>query len=299
MDTRTHTRRMSFCPALAAVVFGGSLLGVLPACSTPQDPAEGARSAAIETLPDTTDPAGPSPSEILMGYKSHAPPRLSLAADVAAFIDWAGASHVDEEDDVRKAIAAAAQNKEVISALIAEVERVQTTDHPRALLALGLLGETRSAGAQDYFTAFVRRPLPDKGTVVEGEIIEQTLAAQLQGKAVDGLAFINTASANEVVTEVIARHSSKIVRAEAINAYLWNHGDSAEARESLARVVREDERILLDRVRRIAGETAETFDPKLEQFLKQHPEVVATDVELGTAPTRPDEPVPGDEPPKF
>jgi hypothetical protein len=64
-------------------------------------------------------------------------------------------------------------------------------------------------------------------------------------------------------------------------------------------VVREDERILLDRVRRIAGETAETFDPKLEQFLKQHPEVVATDVELGTAPTRPDEPVPGDEPPKF
>jgi hypothetical protein len=290
---------MRSCTALVAVMLGGSLLGALPACSTPQDSAQVAQSATDEPLPGTADPPGPPPSEILRAYRSHSPPRLDTASDVAAFIDWAAASHVDEEDDVRRAIAAVARNRAVLSALITEIERAQTADHPRALLALGLLGETRSADAQDYFTAFVRRPLPTTGTVIEGEIIEQTLAAQLQGKAVDGLAFINTESANQVVTEVIARHSSRIVRAEAINAYLWNHGDSAAARESLARVVREDERILLDRVRRVAGERAETFDPKLEQFLRQHPEVMAAAPEQGTQPTPPDEPVPGDEPPRF
>jgi hypothetical protein len=299
MDTRVHAQRMPFGATLAMIVFGGGLLGTLPACSTPQDSAESAQNAVVDPAPAAKELAGPSPSAILSEYRLHAPPRLGAAADVAAFLDWTGASHVDEEDDVRSALAAAAQNKEVISALIAEVERVQRTDQPRALLALGLLGETRSADAQNYFTVFVRRPLPSEGTVVDGEIIEQTLAAQLQGKAVDGLAFINTASANEVVLEVAARHASKIVRAEAINAYLWNHGDSAEARARLAQVVQQGEQILIDRVRRIAGEKADTFDPKLARFLRQHPEASATAPERGTATSPPDDPAPGDPPPEF
>jgi predicted Fe-Mo cluster-binding NifX family protein len=300
MDKRSRTTKSPFGAALAAVVaFSGGLgLTLLPACSAPQEPGQVARSADDEA-PDTRDPAGVSPSEILKQYKLHAPPPLTAAAHVAAFLDWAGASHVDEADDVRKAIAGAAQNKGVLSALIAEVERAQTTDHPRALLALGLLGETRSAAAQDYFTELVHRALPDKGTVIDGEIIEQTLAAQLQGKAVDGLAFINSDSSNKVVTEVIGRHGSKIVRAEAINAYLWNHGDTDDARKSLAQVVRKDDAVLLDRVRRVAGETADTFDRKLEQFLAKHPELVAADPEEAKEPVRPDAPGSTDEPPEF
>lgn len=251
--------------------------------------------------PGTTEAAGPSPSEVLKRYKLHAPPPLTSAGEVAAFLDWAGASHVDEQDDARKAIAAAAGNKEVVQALIAEVEHVQVSDHTRALLALAVLGETRSPIAQGFFTDFARRPLPKEGTVIEGEIIEQTRAAQLQGKAVDGLAYINDESANKVVVEIIAGHPSAVVRAEAINAYLWNHGDSAEARRVLSQFVRRDEAILLDRVRRVTGETAASFNAKLEAFLKQHPEVIPPRPEpLKTAPRPGDQVQSFDEkPPAF
>jgi hypothetical protein len=181
---------------------------------------------------------------------------------------------VNEREDARKAIADAGSNKDVVQALIKEVERVQTLDHTRALLALALLGETRSPEAQAFFVEFTRRPLPTGGPVIEGEIIEQTRAAQLQAKAVDGLAYANNESSNKVVTEIISNHPSKIVRAEAINAYLWNHEDGDEARTLLAQYVRKDELILIDRVRRTTGENAESFNRKLDQFLKKHPEVV-------------------------
>ncbi|HRI38184.1 MAG TPA: hypothetical protein PLO50_06475 [Nitrospira sp.] len=224
-------------------------------------------------VPETKTANGPSPSKILNQYRLHSPPPFTSGADVPRFLDWAGASHVDEREDVRNANAAG-NTKEVVEALINEVERGKTLDHPRALLALSLLGETRSPEAQMFFSEFARRPLPTEGTVIEGEIIEQTRAAQLQAKAVDGLAYANNESSNQVVMEIIANHPSKIVRAEAINAYLWNHGDSPEARIRLSQYVRKDERILIDRVRRTTGETAESFNRKLDAFLKQHPEVI-------------------------
>ena len=231
------------------------------------------RTKSPKDAPGTNMAAGPRPSEILKGYKVHAPPPLVSGDDVPHFLDWAGASHVDEREDARKAIADAGSNKDVVQALIKEVERVQTLDHTRALLALALLGETRSPEAQAFFGEFTQRPLPTGGPVIEGEVIEQTRAAQLQAKAVDGLAYANNESSNKVVTEIISNHPSKIVRAEAVNAYLWNHGDSDEARTFLSQYVRKDELILIDRVRRTTGENAESFNRKLDQFLKKHPEV--------------------------
>lgn len=237
--------------------------------------------------PRTKRAGEPSPSQILKHYPLHAPPPLASGDQVASFLDWAGASHVDEREDGRKVIAAAAGNPEVVQALIDEVEHVQAIDHTRALLALAVLGETRSPLAQQYFTGFVHRPLPNEGTVIEGEIIEETRAAQLQAKAVDGLAYVNTESADKVVMDVIASHPSKIVRAEAVNAYLWNHGDSTAAQRMLSQFVRKDEAILIDRVRRVTGETAQTFNAKLAEFLKQHPELAPPPPEKSEAAARP------------
>jgi hypothetical protein len=231
------------------------------------------RNQAGKNAPATNAPGGPSPSTLLKSYELHSPPSLASASDVPRFLDWAGASHVDERDDARKVLAEAASRPDVIDGFIKEIERVQTADHTRALLALALLGETRNPTAQDFFAEFARRPLPTTGPVIEGEIIEQTRAAQLQAKAVDGLAYANTEAANRVVTQIIAEHPSKIVRAEAINAYLWNHGDSDEARKFLAHFVRKDDSILLDRVRRDTGDTAEVFNSKLAAFLQKHPEL--------------------------
>jgi len=232
------------------------------------------RTPVSRDAPAATVVGGPRPSEILRHYSLHTPPPLASAGDVPRFLDWAGASHVDEKEDARQAVAAAAGHHDIVQALIDEIERVQFSDHTRALLTLALLGETRSADAQRYFSEFVKRPLPTQGTLIEGEIIEQTRAAQLQAKAVDGLAYANSESSNRVVMEVISGHPSKIVRAEAINAYLWNHGDTDEARKALSRYVRKDDQILLDRVRRSTGESADAFNRKLAQFLRLHPEAI-------------------------
>jgi hypothetical protein len=251
--------------SIVILSLGVIAVALLPGCKRAKAPVD---------APGTKTAGGPRPSEILKSYKEHSPPELTSDNDVSRFLDWAGASHVDEREDARKAIATAGNNKDVVQALIKEVERVKTTDHTRALLALALLGETRSPEAQAFFVEFAQRPLPTDGPVIEGEIIEQTRAAQLQAKAVDGLAYANNESSNKFVTEIIANHPSKIVRAEAINAYLWNHEDNDDARKFLSQYVRKDELILIDRVRRKTGEKAESFNPKLDEFLKQHPEVV-------------------------
>ena len=111
------------------------------------------------------------------------------------------------------------------------------------------------------------------GTVVDGEIIEQTALATLQAKAIDGLAYLNTGETNEIVLGAIREHPSIIVRAEAIEAYLWNNrGQTAIARRTLTRFVRKGEEIYVDRIRRETGESAESFNRKLDTFLKARPQ---------------------------
>lgn len=267
-----HTMSRSIARVAVAVACGAALNAV-SGCGASDDPAQDELAQHVAVAPSAQHAPGPRPSERLRQYQMHAPPALASAGQVAPFLDWAGASHADERADVHAVIAASANRPEVVQALIDEVERVQAVDLSRALLALAMLGETRTAAAEAYFTEFAWRPLPQTGTVVEGEILEQTQAAQLQAKAIDGLAYRNTDSANQQVMAIIAKHPSRIVRAEAINAYLWNRGDSDEARQALAHVVRKDEQVFLDRVRRVPGEPASVFNAKLARFLQRHPEL--------------------------
>ena len=130
----------------------------------------------------------------------------------------------------------------------------------------------KSPHATDHLVRFLWQPLPTAGTLVEGEIAERTALAILQAKAVDGLAYLRTAKGDLEVLRAVSNHPEIAVRAEAITAYLWNHGDSAAARSELKKYVRSGEEVYLDRVRRVPGERAAAFDEKLQVFLKAHPE---------------------------
>lgn len=231
--------------------------------------------------PESKQAGGPSPSEILEGRALHKPPALSGEGEearrsVLAFIEWAGGSTPGEREDARQVIAGARENKQIAGALCQEAFRAQKTDHSRALVVLSILGEMRSPVGEECLRRFVNLPFPREGTkTTEGEIVEQTALATLQAKAIDGLAYMGTASGDEEVLRQVQKHPSIIVRAEAINAYLWNHRDSPEeARRRLAQYVRKGEEIYLDRIRREEGERAESFNQKLEAYLKAHPEVM-------------------------
>jgi hypothetical protein len=254
--------------------------------------------------PSALQPPAIAPGTGLRARELHRPPALVGSGDLArrntrAFIDWASLSTMDEREDARREIAAAAGNPDIVRAVIDEVRAARQTDHSRALISLAILGEMRSAEGEKFLRDFINQPLPRHGTLVEGDLIEATALAQLQAKAVDGLAWRRTRAADAEVMRLAGQHESKIVRAEAISAYLWNHGDTDEARRALAPHVRKDELILLDRVRRVSGESAESFNRKLEAFLRAHPEVVPPAPQLKSTPARPAEQNPRrfDEPP--
>ncbi|HZI12568.1 MAG TPA: hypothetical protein VE153_19450 [Myxococcus sp.] len=234
------------------------------------------------------------PGAGMLQRELHRPPALVGSGELArrnarAFIDWAGMSVPDERETARREIAAAASNPDIVRAVIDEARSAQKTDHSRALISLSILGEMRSEQGERFLREFIQQPLPTQGTVVEGDLIEATALAQLQAKAVAGLAYRRTRAADAEVMRLAGQHPSKIVRAEAISAYLWNHGDTDEARRALAPHVRKDERILLERVRRVSGESAESFNRKLEAFLRAHPELTPPAPEHKSTPPRPAE----------
>jgi hypothetical protein len=223
-------------------------------------------------------PEGPPPSKLQAQRKLHNPPPLSgtgaaAKESVSRFINWASGSVPEETQDVLRTIASARENKEVAEALCAEANASRLRDHSRTLVTLSILGEMRNPLGEECLTRFLHLPFPEKGTVIDGEIVEQTSLGTLQGKAVDGLAYMHSAAADEQVLWAVAKHPSRIVRSEAIDAYLWNHQDSRAARETLTQYVRPDEKIFLDRIRRSQGENAQSFNAKLEAYLKAHPEV--------------------------
>jgi len=260
---------------LALLLFGCGCPGrhETPVAATPvaKGPAPGA-------APASKQPASPGPGAILQERGRRPVPALQGSGEagresVRAFIAWAGASTLSEAEDVRKALHQAQNNPEIARALIAEVEASQKSDATRTLIVLSLLGELRSPAAEPFLIEFIQRPLPTGEPAAEGEILAESAAAILQARAVDGLAYLKSTRGDAAVIDAAAKHPSRIVRAEAISAYLWNHSDSSAARERLASRLRPDERIFLDRVRREAGEKAESFNRKLAIYLKSHPEL--------------------------
>lgn len=260
------SRRFSSFPSVLLLV--PCLALAFPAASTEVRPKP----------PETGTPAGPRPSEIVKQLAGQQPPKLTGTGDVArknvqAFVEWAASSTSDQAEMVRKAVTEAGRNAEIMGALCQEAFEAQRQDHSRALVVLSLIGEARSRFGEECLVKFIALPFPEKGTIVDGEIVEQTALATLQAKAIDGLAYLRSDSGDKIVFEAVSKHPSRIVRAEAIAAYLWNHDYSGRARETLKRYVHRDELIFLDRVVRQEGEAKESFNRKLEAYLKAHPEL--------------------------
>ncbi|HYP05555.1 MAG TPA: hypothetical protein VER03_04900 [Bryobacteraceae bacterium] len=237
--------------------------------------------------PQATGASSVRPSELLAQNPPKPAPALTGSGDAARrsvleFLSWAGASTPGQREEARVRIAAAASNPDIVNALTSEITSARTRDHSRALLALSILGEMRSQYALPYLRSVLREPLPQPGRLIEGEDPNQTAFAILQGKAASGLAYLNNADSNAEVFWAVANHASRIVRAEAIRAYLENHNNSGEARESLRRYVRKGEEIFLDRPNRGPGERGEVFNRRLDAYLQAHQELTAPAPDRGS-----------------
>jgi hypothetical protein len=256
-----------------------------------------ARAQTADLPPPSTDRTDDPPPVALFSRRVlHQPPAIDASLpSVQAFVAWASASVPDEREDARAAIRRAARNP-VLSRTTAVhlcrlVERSLKTDHTLALVQLAILGELRNDGPGAHCLGQVAwAPVPTEGTFDEerGDLLEAESLETLQAKAIDGLAYLRSAGGDAEVLRAVAFHPSRIVRAEAIDAYLWNHGDSEAAKARLRALTREHgEEVFVDRIRREDGEGAATFDPKLEAFLRAHPELEpAEDQEGGANPPK-------------
>lgn len=225
-----------------------------------------------QELPASKSPSKTSPAEQLKKIQSQKPPRLTSPSDVRPFIRWASGSPTERAQEVRDLLANVRSNAAVVQAFCAAVLEAQKADWTLALVALALLGEIRSPAAEACLMKFVEQPLPSKGTIIDGDILEAEELAMLQGKAVHGLAHLRTGSADSYVLRTAGRHASRIVRAEAIAAYLFAHDNSDKARRDLEGAIRAEEKIFLDRVVRLQGQKADDFNKRLGAFLAAHPE---------------------------
>jgi hypothetical protein len=180
---------------------------------------------------------------------------------------------------VSRSLGEASGNQIVARTFCDEAFRTQQTDHSRALIALALLGEMRSDEGVSCLQHFVEQPLPEKGTVTEGEILERSRLETLQAKAIQGIAYRRSDATDRFVLDSVTNHPSRFVRTQAIAAYLFNHDYSEQARKTAYNAARPEERIFVDRVVRRGGETKEDFNPKVRAFLETHPDAIAPNPE--------------------
>lgn len=258
-----------------------------------------AASAGAPALAQTQDPPPPKawqkdslPPVAMFEQRDlhHPPPLKGSRRSVKAFVAWAGKSVPSEREDARAAIARAGNSSvsnPVARHLCEFAHGAMGTDHTLALLHLAILGELKNPTVGlGCLRDILWTPLPTEGTpdVELGDFIEVESLATVQAKAVDGLAYLRSPAGDAEVLKAIESHPSRIVRAEAIDAYLWNHGDSPDAKARLLPLTKgHGEEIFLDRVRKEDGEGAATLDPKLEAFLRAHPELRPTEDQQGGA----------------
>jgi hypothetical protein len=194
---------------------------------------------------------------------------------VGAFIQRVSLSSPTEHEQIRALIKQASGNVEITNAVATTAFANRTVDFARTLTALSVLGELRNPAGEAALTKFVTLPLPTTGHVVEGEIVERSTLEQLQMKAIQGLAYAQTATAEKEVLRNVSENPSRVVRSEAIEAYLYNHNYSEQARQALAATVKPADRIFLDRPHLHAGTTAGDFNAQLARFVALHPELKA------------------------
>lgn len=234
-------------------------------------PQESHPQALGEERPTAEQRPGPKPSIIFAEKRLYQAPRIhhsDLAGSVAKFIDWASQSVPEEREYGREMIHAMFRDPEVISVLQDELQNSVETDHTRALVVLAIMGEARTEKGFEFLVEFANRPLPRDGTVVDGEIEERSALAMLQAKAVNGIAYMQTEEADWRTLEFAANHESIIVRSEAIFSLLANSPDPDLARMRLKEHLRAEDQIHLLRVHRTADDDEESFNKKLNVFLK-------------------------------
>ncbi len=192
------------------------------------------------------------------------------------FLGEAAATPQEKADRIRAEISRVANNPEVISALSNKLLETPVSNVERHLMLLSTLGETKNPAAIKALSQFIwsKQPLapPPNPNSARHDSSFFNHDVALRARAAEMLAYIGTEEAKAATLEIAAKHPNVEVRLAAIDAYLFNNNDAADAKERLLGVVQEGERKLVGLPRWKKGMDRADFDRRLLEFYGKHPE---------------------------
>jgi hypothetical protein len=215
------------------------------------------------------------------------------ARTVRQFLNWAAAVPNGEVKAIKQRIAAADDPK-LVEALIHEISERPIQDVGLYLLLLSTIGELRDPRTQEALVSLIweEGPLFDhpepSGSVRHGDEHSRddrsvlNFEAVVQSRAAEMLSYLGTHAAVRATLDVASKHSSSAVRFAAIDAHLFNHGDSSEAGAELRQLVRPDDVKMVGLPRFSRDMDPTEFDARVAAFYGRYPEELPSPEKLSS-----------------
>jgi hypothetical protein len=199
---------------------------------------------------------------------------------VDKFVDWVSTMPSSQVPDVKQQIALVKSDPKVVDAVAGKLSFRNLGSYGRQLIYLSILGEMKNERAlgplRDYLNSR-ECPVFEERAVIRPVSTAPKMSifdacAGLKAAAVNMIAYVNSRAAKAVVLKAIGDHASRSVRLSAMNAYLYNNGDSAEAIATVRQYGKPEETKFVGLPRLSADTDPKDFAARLTRFYTEHPE---------------------------
>jgi hypothetical protein len=210
---------------------------------------------------------------------TQAPVQLETTT-IEKFVDWVSTMPSSQVPDVKEQIAKVASDSVLIDAIAGKLSFDAPGSYGRQLIYLSILGEMRNTRALGPLQAYLNSgdcPVFEERSAVlpvsgSGNTTYFDSCAGLKSTAVNMIAYINTTLARNIVLQAVRSHPSRAVRLSAMNSYLYNNNDSAEALELVKQYARGNEVRFVGLPRLAPQHSLKDFNERVARFYEKYPE---------------------------